>query len=755
VTRKFHGSTHLSVLAALASLLLTACGGGSGENPAPTEPTVPTAEDVANARSSELNMVLAAQTRELTVSWTDTFAAEKSYKIQRRADSGQWETVQTLAASPDTGSPYSWTEVIDQSAHYRVIARRDGYSVPLEAASGVSEISIDLPAEDMTIELDRPEPLKGVVRLTVTNVGEAESTQYFADLQRFATSTDGPSFPATWDSQTLPDGEHLLIARVEKAPGSFLDLRRAVVLDNPNVAISLRFVQEDAEVFRLIATATAEAGVASVEFFLDGDPVAPVIHLSPLRDWWYFLDTHSLPGGPITVKAVATDTAGDSASIEKEFVVDNLPVLQVNSPLVSAIVKDELQVQGTFSDDSAGTELIVYFGQLEILRTSASPFHVTYSLDGLPAGSYPVTVQARGAENRTTVRRKVVVTTTNHDFELVDSSHFPASASHIDNGSLLFTKESNGALAVRDAAGHEVELEAVPGIRGPMQLNGGRVAMSTVSPAAIFLFDATGAARNISDEVSPGGAVEHFTDVELRGSWLAWNSTTGPVIYNVDTSEFFEVPLPAGAVGFTGGFSFSPAPGNERLFFSARIDEVGETNFTDTFAYLVADGTTEALSSEGALQSAPQTDGDRVAWSNRGEPYETAPPYQLFAASATNPTTSSMVSEDMNTNSFELRDGLLAWTEFGMLVRELKVDDGSTTQTLSSVSSGSPTLYTVADGHVIFGESGKLYVWSAALGRLLLLETLPASVIQDGGVAFLQMPGQLGERTALYRVELP
>jgi hypothetical protein len=156
---------------------------------------------------------------------------------------------------------------------------------------------------------------------------------------------------------------------------------------------------------------------------------------------------------------------------------------------------------------------------------------------------------------------------------------------------------------------------------------------------------------------------------------------------------------------------------------------------------------TQLTGSEGR-QLHPRTDNVRIAW-ERAQFSQTgsSSPYELIVAPVGNPGSTTVRSTSVM--SFDLEDGVLAWVEHESNALALKADDGVQTETLSLTTT--TRLYSTANGNVVFGENGKLYVWSAAQGRRLLLDVLPMQVLQRDGVLFFTM-GASG--LAIYRTLL-
>lgn len=144
-----------AIAGAAAVVTLAACsGGGSGGGSKPigavpnepSPPPSPTAEDLANANASQLGVLFKAESKELIITWVDSFATEAAYRVERQIDGATWQPQESLAATASTGAAYTWQRVIDVSATYRVVAERSGYVVPLQSPGGQVHIPVELTA---------------------------------------------------------------------------------------------------------------------------------------------------------------------------------------------------------------------------------------------------------------------------------------------------------------------------------------------------------------------------------------------------------------------------------------------------------------------------------------------------------------------------------------------------------------------------------------------------------------------------------
>lgn len=741
------------------ALFLAACGGGGGgsgaspsspppvQTPAPT----PTAEEIASARSAQVNTLFKAGNGELTIKWTDTFANETGYRVERQLTAGgNWEVQEALPAAAATGSPYTWTRTIDQSAAYRVVATTASYVVPLEPEPGISAMQVNMTTNVPQLVLDQTSPMSGIVNLSVQG-NSVRRVEYFIDLQSLGvTLNSGSSFRMEWDTRKLPEGMHLVIAHVEQAAGLIVELRQEVVTDNPNVAVTFGNPVFQSGILHLTAVTTSNAGISSVEFFKDGVSIGMGYRESPNDPtydpnvWLFEYDVRQLPPGPATFRAVATDNNGEQAEVSRQINIDNSPLLTLQTPLEGQIVTGSLDLQGTFSDDLPNAVVTAHLGDVQIFQSSQASFSHSYSLSGLPGGQYTLTVQVRDSSGQpATVQRAIVVAPSSSAFSYQRVATLAVNTSLVQTaaGRLLY-RLPNGTMRLRLADSTEVDLQGSaqispidtgnPAAGRYWRLSADRVAAfgRLNDIPKVFLFDDSGAGEEVPYDTSLDPVVNGLR-ADLHGPWLVWGSQR---IYMRNVSS------PAPDVGpvagkLDQGHGFTTTPGSEALFF---------VTGGDLFRFNVADQSTMLLVS-GANVTRPSVDQSNIAWQIYNPP-------QLVRAPLSNPTATTVLPAGSITSLESLDDGILTWTELRQGLSgptTLLVNDGTTTTTLSNV--WSTALYSAQSGTVIFGENGKLYVWTAAQGKRVLLDALPGSLVQRDNVVFFTTGASA---LALYQVNL-
>jgi hypothetical protein len=255
-----------------------------------------------------------------------------------------------------------------------------------------------------------------------------------------------------------------------------------------------------------------------------------------------------------------------------------------------------------------------------------------------------------------------------------------------------------------------------------------------------YLFNPAGERQEIP--YTPGS----FFNLSLRSllvaPWLA-SGTDLIHIQNLTSAATHDV-----AGNLYNGGAFSATPGNERLFFTRNNGTINAQAVVDLYAYQLSNQSVTQMTAGGAVNSRPKTDGTRVAWERVPLPADpNVATRTLLTAPTTNPTSSAVKSPTMR--DWDLADGWLAWLELNSGVRSVKVDDGSSTQTISSGSS--TALQSTSAGHVAFNENDQLFTWNASQGKRLVLESVPQQLVQDDGIAFIAVGGS-SSTVLVYRV---
>ncbi len=705
-------------------------GGGSPNNPPP--PPDPVDDEQSSAESARMVMTLG--TSQLSINWIDRFDNELGYKVERRVGDGSWEVVEALPALD--GERGEWTRFGPATGRYRVTVTLQGRSLPLHSSGGETEIEINTdPARPLpTIAIDQAEPIRGPVQVSMENVGASLGVYYLLDTAVLAHVTSGATFAYTLPAQQLVDGTHTVVALVEKSPGLMLIAARQVQVDNPAPAVLLALnspqTADDPLVMR--AMASSDAGIGSVEFFVNGNSVqvvsTPEIQGPYRGQYLYSLDPTALPPGPNVFRVVATDSTTATAAMEEIATIDLVPKLNVTGLFDGMIASGRsVNITGEFGDDTAGATLTITASDLRVLRTQTSPFAVIFSLDGVPPGEHSVSIRVQDRYGKVNSRYyRVIVPSTPLNYELLDTDVELLLAA--DQGSLLYKKRS-GAVMRKNSTGVATALPpAAAGFMGYRWVAGRIVAFS--QDRHMYALDHSGQPT----ELAPLAPFHADAAPTFRGPWVSWlpaNDSTVFKLYNVSTGNLRDVPV--GGTAAASPPEIVLTPGNERLLFRATMNGTA-----GIYSHNLATTATQLIASGPLIL--PRSDGTRIAW------FDMSSAAALVVAPLNNPAAATVLAPDAMMGVLE--DGLVCWLDRDDY--ELHVNDGSVTTQLATPQWQLLSESTVNDGRVIFVEDNQMHVWNPANGERVWLDTVAPAIQADGVAYFLTGSGH-----ALYRVTLP
>ena len=757
-----------------------------------------TVDDGVASTTALLTSVVQLASNTVQLSWADTYPSGSRYRVEAQNPDGSFSAVETLSGLGGVGGLMQWQRAVTVATVYRVQAVLPDRSVVISTSQGQSSVRVPAPEAAPQIVLDQSEPVAGIARLSLSGTGAWQGVSWFSDLGRIGVGS-GAEGAITWTTNSETNGAHLILAKVQVAPDSYTEIRRTVQVSNSNLAINASVSGTTGTVL-VDVRASSQFGIARVEARFDGvaagslsAPNACSRYCAGANDVYRFtVDAAQAGSGSHSMVVTAIDGSGGSKAATVPVPIANLPNLTLSSPVDGAFVHGVLQLAGSVVSDRAGAVRVsASLGEFEFLNSTTSNFTGTFNLAGLNPGSYTLTVRATDAGNTSTVIQRTVTVSTSPN--LVYAPIFNLGS----NGQLIKVDESNPALVLYRAedgsyrvrntsANTEILLQGATGIPhlynwamdgGYVYVEGGflgstgtgyqdcpLVCIYQWSPGGIRTNLSTANPNAVSSKVGGGRAYEQYPRAHAGNViWIdAAGSSPGTFTrFNLTSGAYSTVNQPAGTnylINNEYDF-FVDANGNVVFFFGAQSGGEGATSTFDVFRWSSLSNSSVKLSSGGARNIYPKTDGHTVAWlqspvgSSAGS-----------SASLLSQAVSGGAVQTVSTNAsegFVLRDGLLAWRETattagagrtgGLVttVTGIKANAGGTTSTVSSLSTA--VLYGAGGGHLVFGESGKTYSWNAATrSSTLRLDAAPNQVMVSGTTMYFVM----GATQSVYRLLL-
>jgi Bacterial Ig domain len=778
----------------LLVVFLAGCGGGggsvdSGSAPVADTPASPNYAQLASTANLAVAVNLAANT--VQVSWTDTFPSGAVYSIQSVA-SGTGTTISTQAAS-GTGNTLSFQQNIATSTTYQVVATVGSQTFNLQTAQGQSSVAAIVPTAAPNITISpNTSSLTGIVTMSLDNNFNYPSVSWFLDTTQIGTGT-GAGNPLQWASTGATNGQHLILAVINLTSSSTITVRKQVNVVNSNLVVNASNSGTTGTI-QINVTASSNYPITSVQGTLDGTslgvltaPNACSSFCSGANNLYQFsFNAATVGSGNHTFVATASDSAGSTRTTTLTIAVSNPPGLNLTSPLDGTFINSSgnLSISGTASTDKAGGVTVTAFlGSLPITITqpTSTTFAGTFSLAGLPAGPYTLTVNSRDSSGVTTTAQAAIIVTSSSSTTYVPNFSIGSNGQLIaidnSNPALVLYKANDGTYRVRNTTNStETTLQGANNIPflynwamdgGYVFVEGGWLGLTSAGytdcPSdCIYQWTPAGAKSNISNASPNRGSYEQYP--RAHGGYVIWIDWNGPnlgtyTMYNVATGAYTTINQPAGSnyMGNTS-YDFAVVNGVVNFFYWAQTGGSGTTSTFDVYQWTSSTNSSTMLSSGGARSIYPQTDGIRAAWSQ-------APTTSTIGGlgSLVSRSVSGGVNTTLSTSmsNFKVAGGLIAWVEGTSSTNSQGIQTTTITGLKASSANGvtnsissAPTavLYGVGNGVVVYGASNKTYTWSAANGQSsnLLIDTTLGQVLISGSTMYFTQ----GSSQAVYKLQI-
>lgn len=748
------------VLPAALALQLMACGGSGGSGaistPPPPVTSQPTAQDLANAKAAAMGATLNLSTGLATLSWSDTFPNASGYSVQEQTDASTWTTVDTIPGHGGNQQPLTWSRAVNATETLRVQAVEIGYDVPLLTTSGQQHVQITFPTRTPTIVLNQTEPLSGQVQISVSNASASSSVSYFVDLLTLSTSTAAPDFSVNWETTSITSGPHLIVAQLQVSPDFNLQVRRSVQVSNSEVAISVNpsagMISSGATLF---VVATSDAGIRSVTLSMDGNPVGTLIAPNAGGNTYGFQVTGT--SGAHAFNAKAIDNNGQSATASVTLKINNPPQISLSSPVDGGLTNGTLQIAGTVTSDKSGTvSTSATLGNLPVLSATTARFSTSFSLTGVVPGDYTLTVVATDSTGSTTSRALIVTVTSSPNLVFSPLQAIGATGDLLatDPSTVLFRAADQSVHLLASSSDITLAPTATADNFSQWALSSGNAfALTPVSGQMDLIYWNAGGTSTDLGSLGPINTDYLANLLTVHWPWaltIYWTVPSGAVtgdailkFYNAQNGQMLTPFLPE-VSAVAGSDDFFASPTGLTLYYMTDLSSNPGFNPIGVDSWVQNSNQITPLATGSLWQTDPQTDGTRVAWRS-GAVGGGPGPSSLIA---TDIASSSQSTLSTTMSKFKLADGILAWAENGSNTTMIKASDGTTVTTISALTSS--VLYGTGGGYVLFGEDSKLYVWSSAAGKQVILDAVPDTAAISGKTVYFTN----GIQQLLYSVTL-
>ncbi|HEY3157651.1 MAG TPA: Ig-like domain-containing protein [Vicinamibacterales bacterium] len=333
----------------------------------------------------------------------------------------QFKVDGTPVGSEDTEAPYEalWnTAAASNDSHTLSATARDavGHETTISVTVVVANDS-----SPPTVAFTSPgsgETLTGAASILASatdNVGVA-SVEFLVDgVAAGAPRTSGP-FGLSLDTEPLANGPHTVTAVARDAAGNETSASVTLTVENDHAAPTLTLVNPGGTVsgiVPLVATASDDIGVVSVEFLADGTIVGPAITAAPYEwDW----NSAGVANGAHTIWALARDAAGHEtlASMSVTVANDNAPpAVTLTNPVGAPTLSGTLMLAANASDDIGVVSVqFLVDGVAAGAPVTAAPYQASWNTASISNGPHTVSAVARDAAGHQTTA-SVFVTVAN------------------------------------------------------------------------------------------------------------------------------------------------------------------------------------------------------------------------------------------------------------------------------------------------------------------------------------------------------
>jgi subtilisin family serine protease len=281
----------------------------------------------------------------------------------------------------------------------------------------------------------------GVVSLAANvsdNIG-VQKVQYYRDGGTLVGTSLSAPFDSSWDSTTVGQGSHTLFAVVTDLAGNTATSTSiSVTVDRTLPLVSITTPANNAFVagsaVPVSASASDNIGLSRVDFYRDSNVLLGTDNTAPYGISW---DTTSLPGGPHTLIAVATDLAGNTkTSTVINVTVDSTPPqVSLSAPANGAFVTGTLAVSAVATDNIGISKVEFYSDNVLLTTDTNSPYGFNWNSTTVTEGAHTLYAIAQDTFGLRTTSAGVAITVDNTAPTVAITS--PANGATVPRNSLV------------------------------------------------------------------------------------------------------------------------------------------------------------------------------------------------------------------------------------------------------------------------------------------------------------------------------
>jgi hypothetical protein len=584
----------------LLSLGLVGCAGvvsgNGGQNNLPT-PLVIMNVQISAGITQAAPVASGATTSSVRVSWVTNIPATSEIEYGTTAAYGATTPVdgsmvtnhQMALTNLAPGTTYHCR--VRSTAGSSAAVSNDHICSPAGGSTAPPTIAITSPATGATVS--------GNVNVTAAasdNAGVA-SVQFRLDGGNIGTSLAAAPYAFTLNTTTLSNGNHTIsVVATDTAGNSTTSAGVTVTVNNttkdttpPTVTlISPAAGATVSGTVAVTATATDNVSVATVQFQLDGANVGAIDNAAP---YGYLWDSTKTTNGSHSLRAIATDGAGNStASASVTVTVNNTikdttpPTVAITAPANGAKVSGTIAVSANATDNvSVASVQFLLDGASVGAALLASPYSYSWDTTKTSNGSHLLTAIAKDGAGNSATSAAVTVSVNNATTPQTFTISGTLSPSAGGSGATVTLSGASGATTTANSAGAYTFTGLANGSYTVTPSHAGYTFSPASQPATIASANVTGLNFTATATPPPTFTVSGTLSPTTGGggATVSLSGASSATVTSNSSGTYSFTGLAAGSYAVTPshtGFTFNPTSQSATIT-SANVKGV---NFTAT-----------------------------------------------------------------------------------------------------------------------------------------------------------------------------